>query len=116
MAIRETFYLPSVTLDVDFAGDESAAYDLKAFRSAFKDRLTKRLITEGVAFQERSVAAAGSWRGEEDAVSRLEGAVDAWVLENKYPCSKSRDKHSRKARWTLECEEPVTILMMPVEG
>lgn len=116
MALRETYYLPSVTLDVDFAGDEAVAYDLKAFRSGFKDRLMKRLIAAGVAFQEPSMTVAGGWRGEEDAVSRLEGAVDAWVLENKYPCSKSRDKHSRKARWTLECEEQVTILMMPAEG
>jgi hypothetical protein len=112
MAARETLYLPSVVLEVDFAGDEATAYDLKTFRSGLKGRLVKKLIDDGVAFEERGMY--DEWNGE-DAVSRLENVVDAWVLANRYDCSKSKDRHSRKARWVLECEEQVTILMMPGE-
>ena len=114
MAHKETFHLPSVMLEVDFAGDVAALTDLKGLRVRLKERLMKRLIADGVAFQERAEPAG--WKGGEDAVSRLEGVVDAWIVENDYRCSKLRDRHSRKARWELDCGEPVMILMMPNEG
>ena len=101
-------------LEVDFAGDEELAYDLRAFRPRLKAKLMKCLVADGVAFQE--MTCPDDWRGGDDAVSKVETVVDAWVLESKYPCSKARDRLSRKARWVLECEEQVTILMLPGEG
>jgi hypothetical protein len=74
----------------------------------------KCLVTDGVAFQERGDV--DDWKGGNDAVSRVEGVVDAWILGSKYPCLKARDVHSRKARWVLECEEQVTLVMVPNEG
>lgn len=112
MAAREILHLPCVTLEVDFAGDEATAYDLKTFRSGLKGRLVKKLIDDGVAFEERGMY--DGWQ-DVDTVSRLEQVVDAWVLANRYGCSKSKDRHSRKARWVLDCEEQVTILMEPAE-
>ena len=114
MATRETYYLPGAVLEVDFEGDESMAYDLREFRSELKGKLVKRLIADGVAFEQGSLeGVSDGWRKEQDAVSKLEGAVDAWVLASNFRCTKQTDRRSRKARWALECEEPVTILMVP---
>ena len=115
MAQKQIFHLPSVALELEFAGDEGKYYDLRAFRSALKDRLMKCLVADGVAFQERKLPVADDLKDGEDAVLRAEAVVDAWVLSNKYECSKSRDRHSRKACWVLDCDEQVTILMRPEE-
>jgi hypothetical protein len=73
----------------------------------------KCLVADGAAFQERKLPIAEEDEPGEDAIGRVESVVDAWVLSNKYECAKSRDAHSRKARWVLACEEQVTILMTP---
>ncbi|HWB60430.1 MAG TPA: hypothetical protein VG733_13120 [Chthoniobacteraceae bacterium] len=116
MAQREIFHLPSAVLEVDFAGDEARAYDLKTFRSGLKEKLMKCLVSDGVAFEERREAPENDWKGMGDTLVRVEGVVDSWVLANHFRCSKAKDRHSRKALWELECgEERVTILMMPEE-
>lgn len=109
MANKETFHLPSVTLEVEFEGPDSRNYDVKEFRAKMKNGLMKRLVSDGVAFRERQQTE--HWKKGEGTVSRVETVVDAWAAETGFTCSKDKDLQSRKARWRLEGMEPVIVLM-----
>ena len=113
MAHTETFHLPSVTLEVDFAGDE-AVYDLKMLRCEMKQGLRNCLVSDGVAFQQRE--SSEHWKKGEGPDSRLESVLDGWICTKGYPCAKEKDRHGGKMRWVLQCGERVTILLVPNEG
>lgn len=111
MSHKETYHLPSVVLEMEFMGEASKMEGLGGFRPSFKQGLMKRLIADGVVFEEKGVPQG--LKGGEGPLPRIEDLVDGWVLAHHYRCTKAKDKHSGKVWWVLDCEEQVSILMLP---
>ena len=111
MSQKETYHLPDTALEVDFSGDETKDDYLADFRPQLKASLTRYLIKDGVVFEEKE--ASSRWKTKGGADSRLEFVIDSWIHAGSYEWKKAKDKHSKKVRWTLACDEQVTILMRP---
>ena len=108
---KEALHLPGVTLEIEFKGDQAGSADSYEFRGAMKQKFVQYLIKDGAVFEEAD--AAPNWKANGEADTRLEAAIDSWIRIGKYPCTKAKDKHAKKVRWTLACDEQVTILLQP---
>lgn len=111
MARKEVYHLAGGRLEVDFSGDESVQDDFADFRPRFKKSLMQHLVSDGAVFEDRE--AASNWKANGGADTRVEAAIDTWIRDRGYKCTKAKDKQSKKVRWILEGEEQVTILAFP---
>jgi len=111
MAHKETYHMPGVKLEIGFSGKESHGADLEDFRPGLKQKLVQYLVKDGVAFEEAD--AGSNWKANSEADTRLESAIDSWIRLGKYQWTKAKDKHAKKVRWILACDEEVTILLQP---
>jgi len=111
MAQKETYHLPGVRLEIDFSGEETHGIDSDDFRPGLKRMLMQHLIKDGVVFEEAD--SARNWKANGQADTRLESVIDSWIRNGKYESTKAKDKHAKKVRWILNCDEQVTILLQP---